>query len=207
MKTETAHEKLKNLQTLQEMQGQLNEHNWAEQAFTSPSDYTIGACLRTKQSASSVEAMLPGTVAPGTLAAIVSGTPYQTVPVFDWDVVMTTTVRTTTATLWISASFQHATSLTATARDGIQYALRVDGIEIVETITGTGNRANDAAGEGIDGRGSNMPFVLDAIVPVFAGQHTVQLVARMCSGPSMSLSSNSVYWMVLNRELLVVEMH
>lgn len=192
---------------VQEMQGQLNEHNWVGQAFISPSDYTIGACLRTKQTASLVQAMLPGAVAPGTIAMLVSGTAYQTVPVFDWDVVMTTTIRTNTATLWISASFQHAASLMATARQGIQYALRVDGIEIVETITGTGNRANDQNGEGIDGRGTNMPFVLDAIVPVIAGQHTVQLVARMCSGPSMAISANDVYWMVLNRELLVVEMH
>lgn len=192
---------------VQEMQGQLNEHNWGYNAFTNPTDYTIGACLRTDQTTEEVEAMLPGTVAPGTIAALVSGTAYQTVPVFDWDVVMTTTIRTSTTTLWISASFQHAYSALATSRQGIQYAIRVDGIEVVETITGTGNRANDQNGEGIDGRGTNMPFVLDAIFPVIAGQHTIQLVARMCSGPSMAISANDVYWMVLNRELFVMEMH
>lgn len=192
---------------VQEMQGQLNEHNWAYNAFTSPLDYTAGACLRTKQLSSEVTAMLPGAVAPGTIGMLVSGTAYKTLPVFDWDVVMSTTIRTSTATLWISASFQHAYSALVTSREGIQYALRVDGIEIVETITGTGNRANDQNGEGIDGRGTNMPFVLDAIVPVLAGQHTVQLVSRMCSGPSMAISANDVYWMVLNRELFVVEMH
>lgn len=192
---------------VQEMQGQLNEHNWASNAFTSATDYTINSCLRTKQVVSQVAAMLPGAVAPGTIAALVSGTAYQTLPVFDWDVVMTTTIRTGTSNLWISASFQHAYSALATNRQGIQYALRVDGIEIVETITGTGNRANDQNGEGIDGRGTNMPFLLDAIFPVIAGQHTIQLVARMCSGPSMGISANDVYWMVLNRELFVMEMH
>lgn len=191
---------------IRETQGNLNEHNWASGAFTDAEDYEIGACLRIDHSYDEVTPMAAQTAAPANIAAIVSGTAYQTIAVYDWDVVDSTQIICDTALLWVIASFQHSVSNDFT-RYGVQYGLRLDGVVIAETVTGSGGRNTDSNGEGLDGDGTNMPLVLDAILPVLSGPHTIELVARMCTSATIALPPTAAYWMVCNRELIVVEMH
>jgi hypothetical protein len=196
---------------VQELQGNLNEHNWAANAFTDAEDYAQGAVLRVRQAVSEVVPMAAGVGPPVNIGSVVSGTPYQTQPDFEWGQVVLQTVRTDATVLWMMASFQHSVSSPAGTirRSGIQYALRLDGTVLTETITGSGERATDTNGEGYDGDGTNMAFVIDAVIPVTAGPHQVELVARMTSGVALNLQylSDDDYWMILNRELLIVEMY
>jgi hypothetical protein len=198
---------------VQEMQGNLNEHNWASGAFTSPEAYAKGAVLRVRRTSNEVVPMaaypLPSSEPPANVADVISGTPYQVLPNYEWGAVMSQTVRTDATILWIMASFQHSVSdYAGTARNGVMYAIRLDGIVLTETITGSGERFTDAKGEGIDGDGTHMPFAIEAIVPVVAGPHTVELVARMAAtvGGSPSLIGGD-YWMIHNREMITVEVY
>lgn len=196
---------------VQEMQGNLNEHNWAANAFTDAEDYALGAVIRVRQFAAEVVPMAAISPPPASTAAVVSGTPYRALPDFEWGQVITQTVQTDVSALWIMASFQHSVSDPAGSvqRSGIQYAIRLDGTVLTETITGSGERQTDVNGEGYDGDGTNMGFVVDAVVPVTAGPHQIELVARMASGVALNLQylANDDYWMVHNRELLIVELY
>jgi hypothetical protein len=194
---------------IQETQGNLNEHNWAEEAFPDVEDYAPGACIRVRHSYEEVEPVLIGGPwsSPINIGTVVSGTAYQTLATFDWAPVMVETFVCDTTTLWINCSFQSSISSGTVNADryGIQYGLRVDGVILAETVTGSGNRNTDRNGEGIDGDGTQMAFVLDALVPVIAGTHEVELVARMCLGQDMEKPVQ--YWMVFNREMIILEMH
>lgn len=195
---------------VQEMQGNLNEHNWASGGFVSEYTTTMGAVLRVKRSSESVNVMTQFGTPPATKAAVISGTPYQVTPNYEWDVVMTHVVKTDATNLWIMASFQHSVSdVATTARTGIQYALRLDGTVLTETITGSGERSTDPNGEGIDGDGTHMPFAIEALIPAVAGPHRIELVARMAAAGFASgvFTSSGDYWMVHNREMITVELY
>lgn len=194
---------------VQETQGNLNEHNWTTEAFPDVEDYESGACIRIRHSYEEVEPVLIGGPysSPINIGTVVSGTAYQTLATFDWASVMAETFVCDTTTLWINVSFQSSISSGTVNADryGIQYGIRVDGTIIAETVTGSGNRNTDYKGEGIDGDGTQMAFVLDALIPVIAGTHEVELVARMCLGQDMDKPTQ--YWMVFNREMIILEMH
>lgn len=195
---------------VQEMQGRLNEHNWASGAFTSDEATTKGAVLRVKQSAEEVVPFVVTGTPPATAGAVVSGTPFVLSPNYEWDVIMTHVVKTDATNLWVMTSFQHSVSdVASTARTGIQYAIRLDGVVLTETITGSGERFTDPNGEGIDGDGTHMGFAIEALVPVVAGPHRIELVARMATSGASSaiLVASSDYWMVHNREMITVEVY
>jgi hypothetical protein len=96
----------------------------------------------------------------------------------------------------------------------VQYALRVDGAVIPETITGAGTTLSDAThvvnvtnkfshvihGSGINQRARAV--CLDTLVDVKPGTHTVELVARMIS----KTNSEDAYFWIGSRELIVISM-
>ena len=192
-----------------EMQGNLNEHNWASGAFTDPEAYAKGAVIRVRQAYSEVIPMAPTTAPPANVGAVVSGTPYQVLDNYEWGSVVSQNVKTDATSLWIMASFQHSVSnASPTARNGVMYAIRIDGVVLVETITGGGERHTDAKGEGYDGDGTHMPFVIEAVIPVVAGPHRVELVARMATSVAGTAAlASGDYWMIHNRELLIMELY
>lgn len=194
---------------VQEMQGNLNEHNWASGAFTSPEAYTKAAVLQIRQTYTEVIPMAPTVAPPANVGAVVSGTPYQVLDNYEWDDVVAQTVKTDATVLWIMASFQHSVSSVATTRrNGVMYALRLDGVVLVETITGGGERHTDAKGEGYDSDGTHMPITIEAVVPVVAGPHRIELVARMATSVAgVGALGSGDYWMIHNRELLIMELY
>lgn len=193
---------------LQDIQGNLNEHNWASGAFPAATDYTKSAAIRFGRQVEEVNPRLPLNPTPALLANVVSGNAVRTETNFQWVPVLSRTVRVDPSVLWMMASFQHSASIPAdpSERTGIIYALRLDGIVLTETILGSGNRNNDPNGEGVDGIGTHMAFDLEAVVPVTGGSHTIELVARMAMGIEMQTPAADDYWMIHNREIIVVEM-
>ena len=129
----------------------------------------------------------------------------------EWQTVVTYTKFTGNSLLWVLASFQQQTygpsSLARQGYPGGIYALRIDGTVIDETRTGGVDRANDPAGESIACQA--YPYVLDMVVPMSPGSHTIELVSRaphITSAPlSTWIQSDSDYLtMVFNRELIIV---
>jgi hypothetical protein len=193
---------------LQDMQGNLNEHNWKSSAFSAVTDYTKGACIRVCSKYEQVNPRAPLTASPAQTVDVVSGPVLKTETNFQWVSVMERDVRVDASALWMMASFQHSASLPASAslRTGIIYALRLDGIILTETLLGSGNRVSDPHGEGVDGIGTHMGFVLEAVVPVTTGLHKVELVVRMAMGVEMQMPPSDDYWMIHNREIIVMEL-
>jgi hypothetical protein len=193
---------------LQDMQGNLNEHNWKSGAFPATTDFTKGACLRVCTRYEQVNPRAALTESPQQTVDVVSGPVLKTETNFQWVSVMSRDVRVDASMLWMMASFQHSASLPSAAsqRTGIIYALRLDGIVLTETLLGSGNRVNDSSGEGVDGIGTHMGFVLEAVVPVTSGLHRVELVVRMAMGVEMQMPPADDYWMIHNREIIVMEL-
>lgn len=132
--------------------------------------------------------------------------------------------------LWIMASFQHSSATDwfgfplaqlhlgvllypfyadihrfpiETPARGLEYALRVDGAIIPESILGSGESSvqdptalrvrKDDGGPYGNVRGSTrgcigerLPCVVEALIPISSGKHTVELVARSVGEPSSS---------------------
>jgi hypothetical protein len=133
-------------------------------------------------------------------------------------------------TLWIMSSFQVRRSGQADTRRGsVQFALRVNGVVIPETITGSTGFSYDAVhNQSLDisdpplldapndnnphrdvtlGAGLSMEIYavsVDAMIPVRAGSHTIELVARSTlttAGESNVLTTN---YFVASRDLTVI---
>jgi hypothetical protein len=115
--------------------------------------------------------------------------------------------------LWVFGSLQHIQA--AAARAIVQYAIRIDGTVIPETVTGASSTMSDAThlvdnttngytqiihGSGINQRARAV--CLDTMVAVRAGTHTVELVARMMS----KKPSEDAYFWVGSRELIILSM-
>jgi len=196
---------------LEEMDGLLNEHNWANEAVTRLSDVAPDATVQMRSR--SVE------VSP----SIGQGNPpWYTIPLpigvtvvssnLDWFVLdqMTTTVNTDNVNLWIMASFQQRGGIpltTDSVRFGSQYGIRVDGYVIWETVIGGADRSNDLRGEGFGGNNSCFPVVIDAVLPVTSGTHLIEIVQRTIRNENFDTPSTDDFWMVFNRELIIVELY
>lgn len=160
------------------------------------------------------------TPAPYESAMVVSGDVLVSVADFTWRVIESRTISTDTASLWIMFSFQQGISCAGggtptnsneegilnSARAGVQYAISIDGSVISETITGSGERATDVNGEGYGGQGANEALVIDCVWPVVAGNHTIEVVWRMPRGKDYEQPDADDYFMVLNRELIILEL-
>lgn len=194
--------------TVEEVEGLLNEHNWAFNGMTSTDNMTAGAVVRMASTHKTVNPVI-GAGDPPPTAIIADG--FQVSTNTDWVVIddMVRTVTTDTANLWIMASFQQQPSTPASdsVRLGSQYGIRIDGVLLWETVLGGGDRSNDIHGEGFGGNATCIPVVLDAVLPVIAGDHRVEIVARTPRNEAFTVPSSDDYWMVLNRELIIVELY
>ena len=196
----------------EELDGGLNEHNWAKDSFTRldcASDVSI-ECWQTKQHQDPH-------------AVVDSSSEFSLVRASQaWEIIQSTnqtcqiSATTSKSVLWIIASVQHQQgSIDLFA----QYALRVDGTIIPETITGcsalgsdlnhnpvtivkTDNQDNQKIlGSGIADFSRSVS--LDTMVPVGPGVHTVDLVSRTlprASGSSHRRAFNGA------RELIVLSL-
>jgi len=118
-------------------------------------------------------------------------------------------VDTGNSLVWILASFQFMQSSIANS-GGLQCALRIDGTTIPETVTGTLDTTNDRWGENMMADTGNtttggIAFVLDAILDVTPGRHTIEVVAKSnkpADIPMMLFGDNVID--ICNRELVVI---
>lgn len=189
----------------EEVGGQLNEHNWAANAISSNSNVTAGAQIRIRSSSQEVN---PGigqaSPRPGTLPTDgfkVSGSS-QWVVVDDMDL----TDEYDDTVVLITASFQiETTNVVIAGLWGFQLAIAVDENIISESIVGSVDKALDNLAEGFMNSQVTMPFVVEVVVPLTAGPHRVSLVARTCRGANLAVPAANVFYMVLNREMIILE--
>lgn len=199
-----------------EMSGRLNEHNHQSSAFQR-TDLDPSAVYR----ATHVHGDDETTPTQFTTGVNTYATPRDGA----WHQVIATTFGDTTGTefpgglVWFIASFQASFDLAggeSRAQDHQQFALRIDGVLIPETITGSGEPDNDLIPTGDD---SNPPFPgptieddgvgvhtieavsLDWLLEIDPGVHTVELVARRAV---LNLGSVPNDGYVKNRELIVL---
>ena len=196
----------------EELDGGLNEHNWAKDSFTRldcADDVSI-ECWKTYQRQDP-------------WAPVNSSSEFSLVRASQaWEIIQSTnqtcqiSATTSKSILWIIANVQHqqqSDSLFA------QYALRVDGTIIPETITGSSALGSDMnqnpiilsttnnydnykiLGSGIADFARSIS--LDTMVPVGPGVHTVDLVSR-----TMPRASGSTHMRAYNgaRELIVLSL-
>ena len=196
----------------------LNEHNFATDAFVFGSDIEAQAVLRTDQVWEEVNPGIysdpPSLVsAPFNVSLVASGDVLQSIADYGWRTIVSRTVTVDTCSLWIMFSFQQGVSDTAggwgatSRRGGVQYVIAIDGSPIVETITGSGERSLDVNGEGYGGTGANEAMVIDAVVPVLAGPHTISILWKQCRQKDYEQPDPDDYFMVLSRELIIVELY
>lgn len=196
----------------EELDGGLNEHNWAKDSFTrlDCADDVSVECWQTKQA---VDPHAP----------VNSTSEFSLVRASQsWEIIQSTnqtcqiSATTGKGVLWIIASVQHQQ---ATDSLFAQYALRVDGTIIPETITGSSALGSDMnqnpvalhitnhndelkiLGSGIADFARSIS--LDTMVPVGPGVHTVDLVSR-----TLPRAAGSTHKRAYNgaRELIVLSL-
>ena len=199
----------------------LNEHNFATDAFVFGSDIEAQAVLRTDQVWEEVNPGIysdpPSLVpAPSDVSMVASGDVLQSIADYGWRTIISRTVTVDTCSIWIMFSFQQGISVPGVggpnwpgvcSRGGVQYVIAIDGSPIVETITGSGERSLDVNGEGYGGTGANEAMVIDAIIPVLAGPHTISILWKQCRQKDYEQPDTDDYFMVLSRELIIVELY
>jgi len=168
------------------MEGNLGEHNWNLAAITRPNVATA-AVLVVNRTSTDVDpdlenaggAVLPARIPPGPAGSVRIPTSGEYVVVTGLSL---SNVDTGNSLVWILASFQFMQSSIANS-GGLQCALRIDGTTIPETVTGTLDTTNDRWGENMMADTGNtttggIAFVLDAILDVTPGRHTIEVVAK-----------------------------
>lgn len=222
---------------LNEVQGKLNEHNFGSEGFSTKS-YGSGiqydAVLSLHHNSKKVDHGFEDT----TSGMITGNTPSESpTNAFvieqsqQWSDVddMTITVTTDSCVLWIQASFQICT-IRATGfltgsyagyvddgewpHPGIQCGIAVDGSVVPETITGSIERSNDHTGEGLAHFANGI--VIDTVIALAAGSHTIALRARVATDPvftdrvsflsALYGNANSLAFWIGSRSLIVLEM-
>lgn len=197
--------------TLEEMDGSLNEHNWAYQAVTDLSDVAPDSIVQMKSKFVELDPSIGQGNPPWSSPPLPIGISVLSSNL-DWFVIddMTTTVVTDTVNLWIMASFQQRGS-TPTTRDSVRlgsyYGIRIDGYIIWETVIGGADRSNDLRGEGFGGNISCFPVVIDAVLPVTQGSHLIEIVQRTIRNEDFEVPDSEDFYMVFNRELIIVELY
>jgi len=188
-----------------EMDGRLNEHNWNDSASNGivVTDIHPSGVLVIKNSGRTLD---PGGLGGGSAPTAGVANAYRVPNSAAWEIVsdMSIDVDAGNSLLWIMASLQQQRSPTAsTTLDGCQYAIRIDGELIVETISGGTDVNNDPFGESLDGKYS--PIVVEAIVPVSPGRKAVQVVARVPKDNAFRVQPVATdFYEIINRELIVV---
>ncbi len=193
----------------QELDGGLNEHNWEKNSFdrTDCTDDVSIQCWRTKQEQNP------------TVSFIYYQDEYHRVrsnqgwfPVSTPSQTCSLTITTPGSVLWVMGTLQHIQAANSSAT--VQYALRIDGVVIPETITGSSSTLDDGVhiasvsgkyntvfyGSGIWQR--YRAVGMDTLVSVEPGTHTVELVTRLTSRDARQ----DAYFYVGARELVVLSL-
>jgi hypothetical protein len=176
--------------------GSINEHNFRSNAISSRTELAATAGFLIKSTSEECD---PGIV-DGSSGANNSASDTLTIgTTLGWYSALSTTIHTEDAFLWVLGSVQvMAIGTWATC------AISVDGYVLPETISGGVTQSNDPNGFG-PGASQNIPVVVDAIVPISAGKHTVELVVKF-KHDSTYLAVAASFSNVQNRELIVIEM-
>tara|TARA_R100001082_G_scaffold38693_2_gene20391 strand:+ start:3619 stop:4296 length:678 start_codon:yes stop_codon:yes gene_type:complete len=194
----------------EELDGGLNEHNWKKDTFIRQ-DCAEDVSMEVWSTSQAQNREIWPADYQQEWFRVRSGQDWS--PVKSESHTASITATTKSGTLWVMGSLQHIQGSSNAAV--VQYALRVDGAVIPESITGAGTTLSDAThavfsvvnkfsyvihGSGINQRARAV--CLDTMVDVKPGTHTVELVARMIS----KTNSNDAYFWVGSRELIVISM-
>lgn len=176
--------------------GSINEHNFRAGAVSSRAELTANAGFVV----TSVSQAVNPNIVDGSSGADNStdanndliGTSNSWTAIDDLSV----TIKTEDAPLWIISSLQRF------GLSDASFAISVDGYVLPESIIGGVTYSNDPYGAAAT---PQSPYVLDVVIPVAAGTHTIQVVARFYRRASFPASS-ALLDAVQNRELIVIEM-
>lgn len=197
---------------VEEVGGRLNEHNWKAGAISDIDDCSADYVLRTGHSYETVNWTTLNSF--GQPAANPTNA-FKVNQLMEWQSIndLSTTFISKGLMLWIMASLQYdgAELLSGGSNNyysylefGIQFAIRVNGVVVEESIVGGLERSNDVKGEGYCC--DIAPVVIDAVVFVPPGSVSIDIVARMPKNSDFK-TSDSYYFEVFNRELIVIEAH
>jgi hypothetical protein len=204
------------LVVVEEVTGGLNEHNWAEDAFTDRDLLAEDVALRIKsnQMGASTDPTSP-----------TSGTDVEFGQ--EWHAIapnLDYTLVTKGGLIWLMASFQFDTDLMW----GVNFAIELDGNVLGDSLLGSGDSSNDLitlwggsvyapagtsdiaapalwGGGGVDSQGG-FGVVVSAMVELPAGSYTFRTVVRNVRRTlDISRSHNSMH--VTNAELILLEMN
>mgnify|MGYP003641537633 FL=1 len=155
--------------------GRLNEHNWVQGAVPDREDVSLLAVYRFGKEQTTVAMSLDsGTYVAAWNYASPAADWFPVVPSLHWQVVISKTVTTDSSPVYFGASFQQIGRYIM--RTGPQYALRVDGVVIPETMTMTGDASNDPYGA--NSPTCEFPLSLETIFFATSGEHVFELVVR-----------------------------
>ncbi len=198
------------LSVIEEVTGELNEHNFAENAFDNSDRGKLAEDIgfRVHHAYQEADPNHPSgaTTAVDTPNVLPVSTRWQAV-----DPTLVKTVTTKGGKLWVMASFQCRINATF----GALFAIEINGTILGDSLIGTGDIDNDRLAQA---SGGVAPFsftfgpvpciwlpdagaiVIEAVVPVSPGQYVIRPVIR---NPRLG---TEVVQDVSNRELIVVEM-
>jgi hypothetical protein len=201
---------------IEEVTGELNEHNWQADAFTRAD---VADAAQFVLSSTFVED--PLSCDPSDYSGVLT---FVLPTVATWQVIGGTQkiLQTHDCILWITGSVQYSGLYWSAdlktqyldATPGIILAIRVDGVVITESILGSGEPENEAVridrsagGVGYAsyqtygfGRPAE-PLQTEAVVPVATGTHTIELVARPVLGRWRD------YMSIRNRDVTIVQLY
>ena len=188
-------------QVVNEVEGNLGEHNWAENAITATADVANDAALRIYPIAQAVDHGIADTSA-------VATSPTNSVKIStnrEWTTIHSKTITCDASLLWAMASFQVNYLGLTNVEASFQFCLMWDGVSIPETVTGCLDRSNDRKGEGLYESAHGLS--IDMIIPVTPGQHTFALKGRLVADEDYTtFDSSTKSCEIFARELILVEM-
>lgn len=216
-----------------ETQSGLGEHNWRNGAILDRSKLEANTGIKIHRTGVALShSIADGGGGSDPVPGAVGSNYYNVNPVSDWNVViavsgiaatMSRTITTGNSLLWIMGSFQQHTTNNARRYLGLDgvlseisgcgHAISLDGTIIYESMDGGLDFSNDPTGTAL--RLDSYPFVVDTLIPVTAGVHTVSLEVRLGFGPSApyseifvptySVATNNFY-QIMSREFIILEL-
>ena len=184
-----------NFREIQRKAGDLNEHDFIDDAFSSKTDVELGASVRVGSIAISED---PGFTT-GSGPAIPGGASVEIPNTKSWTEVLAFEIQTESSPLWIIASFTQLYVTASAFLSGLQFALEIDGSIIYESMTGkTGTDEEDYCLSPQYNRGTS----IDCIIPVVRGNHTARLVARRAG----SIYNADERYFISSGELICIEL-
>jgi len=223
-----------------ETQSGLGEHNWRRGAISNLASMASDAGIKVHRTGLALthgitNADYPsGSDGTGPQTGVPANNYFNVSPSNTWNVVVTEsgtpnlaatmsrTITTGNSLLWIMASFQQATR--NATRDvvsnavryelgGCNHAISLDSTIIYESMDGGLDVANDPTGSAL--RMDDHPFVVDVLIPVNAGVHTLSMEIRHAYGPTNSFTGNFTpvysvstnnFYQIMSREFIILEL-